>query len=162
MGYSLIHLETRCIVVVLDFNPTAATSKSTPRGISYEGLEIRTELKSEWRSNPLPNNTVPGANHIKFLSNVTYIVSESHKDRAWPIFLLFQNLFPLTFCYYCNCCLSLIPSLLWHLLVWLVYVVLLNFCVHYLRGTWQYLLWVWNDQEHYTTPTFLEMAGCMN
>lgn len=74
--------------------------------MSFEGLESRTELKSEWRSNPLPNNTVPGAIRIKLPSNVTYIVAESHKDRAWPIFLLFQNLFPLTFCWCCNCCLS--------------------------------------------------------
>lgn len=129
MGYSLIHLETRHTVAVLDFNPTAAISKNTPRGMSFEGLENRTELKSEWRSNPLPNNTVPGAIHIKLLSNATYIVTEHHKDRAWPIFLLFQNLFPLTFCCCFNCCLSpFLPH--WHFLLWLVNVVFLHlpFC----------------------------------
>lgn len=56
MGYSLIYLETGHVVAALDFNPTAAISKNTPRGMSFEGLESRTELKSEWRSNPLPNN----------------------------------------------------------------------------------------------------------
>lgn len=69
-------------MAALDFNPTAAISKNTPRGMSFEGLENRTELKSEWRSNPLPNNTVPGAIRIKVLSNATYIVTEHHKDRT--------------------------------------------------------------------------------
>lgn len=71
MGYSLIHLETRHIVVILEFNPIATISKNPPRGMSFEGLESGTELKSDWRSNPLPNNTVPGAIRIKLLSNVT-------------------------------------------------------------------------------------------
>lgn len=64
-----------------DFNPTAAISENAPRGMSFEGLENRIELKSDRRNNPLPDNTVPGAVQIK-LSDVTYIVADSHKDKA--------------------------------------------------------------------------------
>lgn len=63
-------------------NPTAAISENAPRGMSFERLENRTELKSDWRNNPLPNNRVPGAIQIKLLSDVTYIVADSHKDKA--------------------------------------------------------------------------------
>lgn len=78
---SPILLEARRIVAVRDSNPTAAISENAPRGMSFEGLENRTELKSDWRNNPLPNNTVPGAIQIKLLSDVTYIVADSHKDK---------------------------------------------------------------------------------
>lgn len=67
---------------VRDFNSAAAISENAPRGTSFEGLENRTELKSDWRNNLLPNNTVPGAIQIKLLSDVTYIVAGLHKDKA--------------------------------------------------------------------------------
>lgn len=69
-------------MAVCDFNPRATISENDPRGMSFEGLGKRTELKSDWRNNPLPNNTVPGAIRIKLLSDVTYIVADSHKDKA--------------------------------------------------------------------------------
>jgi len=77
-----IHLEARHVVAVHDFNPTAAISENGPRGMSFEVLENRTELKFDWRNNSLPNNTVPGAIQIKLLSDVTCIVADSYKDKA--------------------------------------------------------------------------------
>lgn len=74
--------------------------------MSFEGSENRAEWISDQRNNPLPNNTVPEAVLIKLLSDVTCIVANSHKDKAWPIFCLFQNLFTLTFCCCCHCCFS--------------------------------------------------------
>lgn len=115
-------------------------------------------LKSDWRNNPLPNNALPGAIHMKLLSDVTGIVADSHKDKTWPLFILFQNLFLLTFCCCCNCCLCLIPSPLLRSLLCRVYAVLSPTCFQYSKGVWRNLMGVWSGQVHYSAPALLEVS----